>query len=133
MDQIDSDRNNVDGHHWGKPRHLNRNHYQKKFYRNINYNGSHNGNFANIDISEINDFKNLKLFISEDALSVETGDENAWFIGSGAFAHMSHRKEWFDEYNEKLDGTHIYLGDNRSHKVQGYRIINVKLSNGELK
>ena len=39
----------------------------------------------------------------------------------------------FDEYNEKHDGTHIYLGDNRSHQVQGYGIINVKLSNGKLK
>ena len=117
MAQTDSNRNNVDGHHWGKPRHLNGNHYQKKFYRNRNYNGSHNGNFANTDTFEINDFKNLRLFISEDALSVETDDENAWFIDSGASAHMSCRKEWFDEYNEKLDGTHIYSGDNRSHKV----------------
>ena len=46
---------------------------------------------------------------------------------------MSCRKEWFNEYNEKLDGTHIYLGDNRSHKVQGYGIIKVKFSNGQLR
>ena len=34
MAQTDTDRNNVYSHHCGKPRHLNRNHYQKKFYRN---------------------------------------------------------------------------------------------------
>ena len=62
MAQTDSNRNNVDGDHWGKPRHINRNHYQKKFYRNRNYNGTHNGNFANTDTSD--DFKNLRLFIS---------------------------------------------------------------------
>ena len=67
----------------GKPRHLKRNHYQKKFYRNRNYNGSHNGNFANIDTSEINDFKNLRFLISENALSDETDDKNAWFIDLG--------------------------------------------------
>ena len=48
-------------------------------------------------------------------------------------AHMSCKREWFDEYNEKHDGTHIYLGDNRSHQVQGYGIIKVKLSNGQLR
>ena len=45
MAQTNSDRNNVDGHHWGKPRHPNRNHYENKFYRNRNYNGIHNGIF----------------------------------------------------------------------------------------
>ena len=34
----------------------------------------------------------MRLFIPEDALSVETDDENAWFIDSGASAHMYCRK-----------------------------------------
>ena len=78
-------------------------------------------------------FQNLKLFISEAALSVETDDENAWFIDSGALAHMSCVKEWFDEYNESTYATHIYLGDNRSHKIQGYGVICVNLPNGQKK
>jgi hypothetical protein len=97
------------------------------------HNVKYNGNFANTDDPEINGLSNLRLFISEHALSAETDDKNAWFIDSGASAHMSCRREWFDDYNEKIDGTHIYLGDNRSLKVQGYGIVKVKLSNGELK
>jgi transposase InsO family protein len=132
-----TDRNNGDGHYWGKPRHLSRNNYQKKYNSNRSHNESHNvkynGNFANTDDPEINGLSNLRLFISEHALSAETDDKNAWFIDSGASAHMSCRREWFDDYNEKIDGTHIYLGDNRSLKVQGYGIVKVKLSNGELK
>ena len=66
-------------------------------------------------------------------MSVETNDEYAWFIDSGASAHMSCNKNWFDEYHDNTDGTHIYLGDNRSHKVQGYGIICVNLPNGQMK
>ena len=66
--------------------------------------------------TSINDgFKNLKLFIYKATLSAETDDEYAWFIDSGASAHMSCVKEWFDEYHESTNATHIYLGDNRSH------------------
>jgi hypothetical protein len=46
---------------------------------------------------------------------------------------MTCNKEWYDEYYEKTDGTHIYLGYNRSHKVQGYGVISVNLPNGELR
>ena len=46
---------------------------------------------------------------------------------------MSCKREWFDEYNEKHDVTHIYLRDNKSHQVQGYGIIKVKLSNSQLR
>ena len=46
---------------------------------------------------------------------------------------MTCNKEWYDEYYEKLDGTHIYLGHNRSHKVQGYGVISVNLPNGQLR
>lgn len=46
---------------------------------------------------------------------------------------MSCNKNWFDEYHDNIDGTHIYLGDNKSHKVQGYGIICVNLPNGQMK
>ena len=72
--------------------------------------------------TSINDgFKNLKLFIYEAALSTENDDENAWFI------------EWFGEYYERTNETHMYLGDNRSHRIRGYRVICVNLPNGQMK
>jgi len=79
----------------------------------------HNGNYVNSDTSINDGFRNLKLFISKVALFVESDDESAWFIDLGASTHMSCNKEWFDEYHESTNDTHIYLGDNRSHKIQG--------------
>ena len=67
----------------------------------------HNGNYVKDDTSFSEGFKNLKLFIFEATLSAETDDENAWFIDSGASTHMSCVKEWFDEYHESKDETHI--------------------------
>ena len=58
-----------------------------------------------IDTSINDDFKNLKLFISEAALSAKTDDENAWFIDLGSSTNMSCVKEWFDEYHESKDET----------------------------
>ena len=82
--------------------------------------------------TSINDgFKNLKLFVSDAALSAETDDVNAWFIDSGASLPMSCNKDWFDEYHENIDGTCVYLGDNRSLQLQGYGIIGVMLPNGK--
>ena len=46
---------------------------------------------------------------------------------------MTCNKEWYDKYYEKNYGTHIYLGDNRSHKFQGYGIISVYLPNGKMR
>ena len=93
----------------------------------------HNGNYVRKDTMDVNGFKKLRLFIFEHALSVETDDENAWLIDLGAYAHMSYSREWYDGYHEKFDGTHIYLGDNRSHEVQGYGVISLNLLNGQLK
>ena len=66
-------------------------------------------------------------------MSAETDDESAWFIDSGASAHMSYNRELYGEYHDESDGTHIYLGDNRSHVVQGYGVISVNLPDGQLK
>ena len=51
----------------------------------------HNGNYVKADTSFSEGFKNLKLFISKVALSTETDGENAWFIDSGASAHVLRR------------------------------------------
>ena len=67
----------------------------------------HNGKYVRKDTPDVNGFKNLRLFISEHALSVETDDEDAWFIDSGAYAHMSCNKDRYDEcYREKF----LWLG-----------------------
>ena len=66
-------------------------------------------------------------------MSAKTNDENAWFIDSGASAHMSYNRDWYDEYYEKYDGTHIYLGDNKSPKVIGYGVISFNLPDGQFK
>ena len=42
-------------------------------------------------------------------------------------------KEWFDEYHERIDATHIYLGDNRSHHIHDYGLICVNLPSGQKK
>ena len=82
--------------------------------------------------TSINDgFKNLKLFVSDVALSVENDDVNTWFINYRASLHRSCDKEWFDEYYENINGTYVYLGDNRSLKLQGYGVIGVNLPNGQ--
>ena len=85
------------------------------------------------DLAVIARGKNLQLFLSNAALSTETDDETAWFIDFDASSHMTCNKEWYDKYYEKNDGTHIYLGDNRSLKVQGYGIISVYLPNGQIR
>ena len=46
---------------------------------------------------------------------------------------MSCNRDLYDEYYEKFDGTHIHLGDNRSHKVLGYGVISVNLPDGQFK
>ena len=56
-----------------------------------------------------------------------------WFIDSSSSTHMSCNKELYDEYYDNIDGTHIYLGDNGSHKFQGYVLISVNLPNGQLR
>ena len=40
-------------------------------------------------------------------MSADTDDDNAWLINFGASTHMTCNKEWYDEYYEKIDGTHI--------------------------
>ena len=68
--------------------------------------------------------------MSNATLLVETEDDNAWFIDSGASIHMSCKSDWLDTYHEINNGGHIYLGDNRSHEIKGYGNISVMMPNG---
>ena len=56
---------------------------------------------------------------------------NAQFNDFGASLNMSCNKYWFDEYYENIDGTYVYLGDNRSYKVQSYGLIDVNFLKGQ--
>ena len=127
------DKKNDGFFYYGKLGHYAKDCYKRKANESKQNFRKHNGNYVKTDTSINDGFKNTKLFISEAALFAETDDENAWFIDSGASAHMSCLKEWFDEYHESTDATHIYLGDNRSHKIQGYGVICVNLPNGQKK
>ena len=127
------DKINVDFYYRGKPGHHSKDCYKRKYNESRQRNKRHNGNFVDKDTSINDGFKNLKLFVSNAALSVENDDKNAWFIDSGASLHMSCNKEWFDEYHENIDGTYVFLRDNRSLKVQGYGVIGVNLPNGQEK
>jgi hypothetical protein len=124
---------NIECEYCRKPIHIAKYCYRRKNHESNQRYKRHNGNFVHKDILVNDGFKNLKLFISEVALSAENDDENAWFIDFGASDHMTCNKECYDEYYEKNDGTHIYLEDNISHKVQGYGVISVNLPNGQLR
>ena len=93
----------------------------------------HSGNYVDRDEAISHDFNNLKFFVPNDALSVETDYDNSWLIGSGASIHMSCKRDWFDTYHEFNNGAHIYLGDNRSHEMKGYGCISVTMPNGQEK
>lgn len=87
----------------------------------------HSENYVDRDEAISQDVSNLKLFVSNATLSVETDDDNACFIDFGASIHMSCKRDWFDTYHEINNGGHIYLGDNRSHEIKGYGNISVMM------
>eukprot|EP00253_Pinus_taeda_P029672 PITA_29672 len=125
------DKRNNDCYYCGKLGHHAKDCYKRKYNESKQINISHNGNFMDKDTSINDGFKNLKLFVFYAAFSVEIDDVNTWFIDSSASLHMSCNKDWFDEHHENIDGTCVYLGDNRSLQVQGYGVIGVMLPNGK--
>eukprot|EP00253_Pinus_taeda_P019494 PITA_19494 len=131
MTQSKFPKRNDECYYCGKSGHHSKDCYKRKYNESKQRNRRHNGNFVDKDIND--GFKNLKLFVSDAALSVENDDKNACFIDSSASLHMSCNREWFDEYRENIDGTYVCLGDNRSLKVQGYGVICVNLPNGQKK
>ena len=52
---------------------------------------------ASDDIDEPPNFnsRDIRLFMSNVALSTETDDSDAWFVDSGASIHMTCNKNWF--------------------------------------
>jgi hypothetical protein len=93
----------------------------------------HASNFVDREATVSDDFKNLKLFISNVVLSIETDDCNAWFINSCASIHMTCHRDWFETYHEKTNGAKIYLGDDRCHEIKGYGDVCVTFPSGHVK
>jgi len=121
------DKRNGDCYYCGKPRNHPKDCYKMKY----NESKQRNRDSKNLYKMKYNESKNLKLFVSNVALFAETDDVNACLINFGTSLHMSCNKDWFDEYHDNIDGTCVYLGDNRSLQLQGYGLIGVMLPNGE--
>ena len=122
---------NDECYYCGKPGHHSKDCYKRKYNDSKQRNRRHNGNFADKDTLINDEFKNLILFVSNAALSAETDYVNAWFIDSSASFHMYCNKDWFDEYHENIDGTYVYLGDNKSLNFHDYGVIGLNFPNGQ--
>lgn len=80
-----------------------------------------------------NGFLNLRLFVSNAALFVETDDSNAWCVHFGASIYMLCNKCLFGKFYETNNGANIYLGDYHPHYIKGYGDVPVTLPNGNAK
>lgn len=61
--------------------------------------------------------------------SISAGDKDAWVLDSGASDHMSHRREWFENFTEiSVD---ITIGDGTKIKARGKGDINILAFNGD--
>jgi hypothetical protein len=129
----------------GRPRHLITDCHKKKSVEARDKPRKHSGHYAeesskhgfrlfiaSDDIDEPSNFdsRDLRLFVSNAALSVETDDIDAWFVDSGASIHMTCNMKWYANFKETQNGASIYLGDDRVHQIKGCRGIPVTLSNG---
>jgi hypothetical protein len=79
------------------------------------------------------DSRDLRLFVSNIDLSIESDDSDAWFVDSGASVHMTCNKMWYTNFKETQNGASIYLGDDCAHQIKGYRDILVTLLNGTIR
>ena len=79
------------------------------------------------------DSRDLRLFVSNAALSAEIDDIDAWFVDSGASVHMTCNKKWYTNYKETQNGASIYLGDDRAYQIKGYGDIPVTFPNGSVR
>jgi hypothetical protein len=74
--------------------------HNARFCRRRKFNESkynkHSVNFVDKGSAIGDDFKNLKLFVSNVTLRAEVDDVNIWFIDSGASIHILCNKNWFD-------------------------------------
>ena len=124
--------NDVTCYYCGKLGYSARYRYKKKFDESKHKNRKHASHFAEEERVKP-DFQNLRLFISEVALSAKTYESNPWFIDSRASIHMACNTNWFEKYQETNNGVNIYLGDDRSHPFKEYGDIFVTLPNGSVK
>ena len=69
---------NVEFHYYGKSGHIAKDCFRKKNYDSNHRYRKHNGNYVRKYTSDVNGFKNLRMFISENALSAKTDDKSAW-------------------------------------------------------
>ena len=127
-----SNRNEPKCFYCGRTGHLSRECYKKKNDDESKHkNRKHSGHFA----EENPNFgsKDLKLFVSNVALSAETNNVDACFVDSGASIHMTCNKNWYINFKETHNGAHIYLGDDHSYQIKGCGDISVTLSNGTIR
>jgi hypothetical protein len=132
----------------GRPRHMVKDCHKKKSDEARNKPRTHSGHYAekssnqdlrlfiaSDDIDEPLNFDSwdLRLFVSNAALSAETDDSDAWFVDSGASVHMTCNKNWYVNFKETQNGVGIYLGDDHAHQIKGYGYIPVTLSNGTVR
>jgi hypothetical protein len=129
----------------GRPGHIVRDCHKKKSDEARNKPRTHSGHYAekssnhdlrlfiaSDDIDEPPNFDSwdLRLFVSNVALSAETDDSDAWFVDSRASVHMTCNKMWYTNFKETQNGANIYLGDDRAYQIKGYGDIPVTLPNG---
>lgn len=72
-------------HYCGKSGHIARDCFKKINNDSNNKYKKHNGNYVRKDTPDVNGFKNLRLFISEHALSADTNDEKCMVYRFGCF------------------------------------------------
>jgi hypothetical protein len=131
----------------GQPGHIVKDCHKKKSDESRNKPRTNSGHYAKkssnhdlrlfIDSDDIDKLPNfesrdLRLFVSNSALSVETNDSDVWFVDSGASVHMTCNKNWYANSKETQNGTSIYLGNDHAHQIKGYGDIPVTLSNGTI-
>jgi hypothetical protein len=132
----------------GRPGHIVKYCHKKKSDEARNKPRTHSGHYAkkssnqdlrlfiaSDDIDEPTNFdsRDLRLFVSNAALSTKMDDSDAWFVDSGASVHRTCNKNWYANFKETQNGASIYLGDDRAHQIKGYGDIPVTLSNGTVR
>jgi hypothetical protein len=66
------------------------------------------------------------------AYSANIGNDDKWYVDSGATQHLSSKKEWLDDYQD-ITPRNIYLADNRVIVAKGIGKVHVKLEvNGRM-
>jgi len=123
-----SNRNESKCFYCGRSGHIARDCYKRKNDENGQKQRKYSGNYAGDGLNF--DLKNLKLFVSNAALSAEIDDVNAWYVDSGASIHMTCNRDWYQTFKETSNGSNIYLGDDRAYQIKGHGDILVTLPNG---